>query len=294
MSEERTDPPGSRPIFETCPLGCGLALQSSGIVLLEGVLRRCPGCGQLLSSCDSRRFGDSMREFDAVEGTLPTGRAEKRYQQRVGKVLEDAAGTLGRRPDDLRLLDVGCSSGALLRVARGLGYTVNWVEPAKQAAATARADGFEVYPGLLQEAHFASNSYDLVTLFEVIEHLTDPISVINEIHRILQPGGLLLIGTGNGESWTATMLGAKWEYFDIASHGGHISFFTPHSMRLLAEKTGFHIETIMTKRVNLAERRDVSAFTYALARLGREFLALPARWLGKGHDMLVILHKPTR
>jgi 2-polyprenyl-3-methyl-5-hydroxy-6-metoxy-1,4-benzoquinol methylase len=240
------------------------------------------------------RFEDSMREFDAVEGTLPAGKAEKRYQQRMGKILADAAGKLGRRPDDLGLLDVGCSSGALLRVARGLGYTVNGVEPAEQAAATARSDGFDVYPGLLQEAHFASNSFDLVTLFEVIEHLTDPISVISEIHRILQPGGLLLVGTGNGESWTANMLGAKWEYFDISSHGGHISFFTPHSMHLLAEQTDFHIETISTKRVNLAERRDVSAFTYAMARLAREFLALPARWLGKGHDMLVTLHKPIR
>lgn len=280
------------PIFETCPLGCGLALQPTRIVLPEGALRRCPGCGQLLSACDATRFDDSMREFDAAEGTLPAGKAQTRYWQRMGKILADAASRLGKRPAELRLLDVGCSSGALLRVARTLGFSACGVEPAQQAAATAREDGFDVYPGLLQDAAFASGSFDLVTIFEVIEHLTEPVAVISEIHRILRPRGLLLIGTGNAESWTADMLGARWEYFDISSHGGHISFFSPRSIRLLAEKTGFRIEHISTKRVNLAERRNVSTPVYALARLGREVLALPARWLGKGHDMLVVLSKP--
>lgn len=284
----------NHPIFETCPLGCGQALQTSGIVLSEGALRRCPGCGQLLSSCDATRFADSMQEFDATEGTLPSGKAEKRYQQRMGKILTGAATSLGNRPRYLRLLDVGCSSGALLRVAHKLDYEVNGVEPAKKAAATACAEGFDVYPGLLQEAEFMANRFDLVTMFEVIEHLTNPLDVVREIHRILRPGGLLLIGTGNGDSWTAQFLKSKWEYFDIASHGGHISFFSPRSMQLLASQSGFHIEKISTKRVNLAERRDVSAFAYALARLGREALALPARWLGKGHDMLVTLRKPAR
>ena len=280
------------PLFEACPLECGTKLETTSIQLPEGKLKRCPSCGQLLSACTASRFEASMQEFDVPEGTLPSERDVKRYHERIGNNLNQAASLLGQPSSELTLLDIGCSSGALLHVASDLGFNVAGVEPAKQAASTAKEAGFDVYNGLLHEAEYPDNSFDIITLYEVIEHLPDPLDLVREAHRILKPGGLFLVGTGNADSWTVTALGPKWEYFSINSHGGHISFFTPASFRLMAEKTDFLIEDIQAKRVCLAERSSEPAITYRLKKLFAELMALPARWLNKGHDMLVILRKP--
>ena len=279
-------------LFEQCPLGCEANLLETSITLPEGALRQCPNCKQLLSACDKAWYEESMQEFDQPQGTLPTGKSAARYAARMGSILRGAANRLGIPPRELRLLDVGCSSGALLKVAHENGFQVSGAEPAPQAAQTAQSMGFDVFPGFLQDAHFPDNHFDIVTLFEVIEHLTDPIALVSEIRRILKPGGILLLGTANASSWTVGFIGNRWEYFDIRSHGGHISFFNPTSTRLLAERTGFEVARISTKRVNMGERKDLSVLSYNVNRLLREILALPARWFGKGHDMLAVLRKP--
>jgi len=289
MNTEATDA-----IFTRCPVGCDSILESTSIQLPEGNLRRCLECGQLLSACSREWFDESMHEFDVAEGTLPSGKNKVRYHQRMGKILNDARKIVAEEGKTPRLLDVGCSSGALLLVAKECGYEAFGAEPAKQAAATARKLGFDVFPGYLQDAHYPDNHFDVVTLFEVIEHLLDPADLLREIRRILKPRGLLLIGTGNADSWTARLLGGSWEYFDIRSHGGHISFFNPKSISLLARQCGFDMHTISTKRVNLVERRDVSKPVYEVAKIARELLAIPARWMNKGHDMLAMLRKPEQ
>ena len=279
-------------IFSHCPVGCQGRLEQTAIALPEGKLKRCPVCGQLLSACSQAWFDESMQEFDVPQGTLPEGNNKQRYNRRMGNILTRAQQNLTTSAQTPHLLDVGCSSGALLLVARDCGYHAVGAEPATQAANTARELGFDVFPGFLQNAHYPDNHFDVVTLFEVIEHLLEPEPILSEIYRILKPGGLLLIGTGNAESWTVKFLQERWEYFDIHSHGGHISFFNPKSLTKLVERCGFDIHDISTKRVNLAERKDVSKPIYELVKVTRELLAIPARWLGKGHDMLAIVRKP--
>ena len=103
---------------------------------------------------------------------------------------------------------------------------------------------------------------------------------------------MLLIGTANADSWTVKQLGGSWEYFDIRSHGGHISFCNPKSISILAKQCDFDVHDIITKRVNLVERKDSSKAVYEVAKVAREILAIPARWSQKGHDMLAVLRKP--
>lgn len=281
-------------IFTHCPVGCNSALENTNIILPEGNLKRCPACGQLLSSCGKAWFDESMQEFDVPEGTLPSGKNKTRYHKRMGKILTEARKNVASHGESLRLLDVGCSSGALLLVAKENGFDAYGAEPAKQAAATAQGLGFDVFPGFLQNAGYPDNHFDVITLFEVIEHLFEPTELIKEIQRILKPGGVVLIGTGNGESWTVKLLGGRWEYFDIRSHGGHISFFNPKSIAILANRCGLDVHNISTKRVNLVERKDSSKVVYELAKIVRELLAIPARWSNSGHDMLAVLRKAER
>lgn len=279
----------NQPMIRRCPLRCGNDYETTDIHLPEGPLRRCPTCNQLFSTCDEATYQASMQEFDDEAGTFVPEKSRHRQRKRIQRILRQGQ---SRLPDDTimpALLDVGCSSGSVLRIASDLGYHVYGVEPAPKAATTAISHGFQVFNGLLEDAAFPNNHFDMVTLFEVIEHLADPITLAREIHRILKPGGVWLIGTGNAHSWTVTAEKQNWEYFDISRHGGHISFFTPKSMKRLADESGFSLALVDTRRVRLAERHQVGALTYRTLKIVAELLDYPARILNKGHDLQAVL-----
>jgi SAM-dependent methyltransferase len=274
-----------------CPLGCNGPIEPSDIRLPEGSLRKCSVCGQLFSACTAERYQQSMREFDSETGTFVDEASSGRQKKRIGGILKNGARYLTGNPSPVSLLDVGCSSGSVLRIAREMGFDVHGVEPAPKAAATAKNLGFNVFCGLLHEAAFPDERFDMVTLFEVIEHLQHPLDLAREIHRILRPGGVWLIGTGNAASWTARAEKGKWEYFDIDRHGGHISFFTPDSMRLLARLSGFEVAHLSTRRVRLVEKHHAGPLAYQASKILRELLEIPARLLDKGHDLQFVLRK---
>lgn len=250
---------------------------------------RCSGCGQLLSQCTEERYWQSMEEFDDPKGTLPDEHAAERRFRRSKKFLDHIARLLGRPPSGICLLDVGCSSGAFLGAAIKLGYRAEGVEPAAQAAATAQAAGLKVTHGLLEDAGYADGQFDAITLFEVIEHLKEPLDMLRECRRLLRPGGILLIGTGNAASWSMAAMGANWEYLSIEKHGGHISFFTPYSMKLLAQRAGFEMADIRTRGVRFCNREDCSAPIYSAAKLAGELFQPVASLLGRGNDMAAYL-----
>jgi 2-polyprenyl-3-methyl-5-hydroxy-6-metoxy-1,4-benzoquinol methylase len=232
-----------------------------------------------------------MQEFNDPHGTLPVAGSEQRRIRRSKKFLDHIARLLNKSPGEIRLLDVGCSSGAFLHTAVELGYCAEGVEPAPKAAATAQASGLKVYQGLLADAHYAAGQFDAITLFEVIEHLKHPQELLQECQRILRPGGILLVGTGNAASWSMGAMGAEWEYLDIARHGGHISFFTPDSMGKLAQQTGFSVADTRTRGVRFYEKGTCVQPVYRIAKLAGELLNIFAVWLDKGHDMAVYLKR---
>ena len=207
------------------------------------------------------------------------------------KYLDHINALSGKSPDATSLLDVGCSSGAFLATAVKLGFTAEGVEPAERAAATAQASGLKVHRGLLHEAAYASASFDAVSLLEVIEHLKEPLPLLKEIHRILKPGGIFLIGTGNAASWSARSFGAHWDYFSIARHGGHISFFNPKSLEKLAAQAGFSVALVKTRSVRFGDRANTSEPAYTLLKIAAELInPLAALW-HQGEDMAVYLRK---
>ncbi|SPP65621.1 class I SAM-dependent methyltransferase [Nitrospira lenta] len=279
-------------LIEYCPVGCSEALVDTSIVLPEGPLRRCQACGQLVSQITAVAYTGSMKEFDTPRGTLPPLRSQRRHDARAAKLFGVLRTLIRSEPGtDVRLLDIGCSSGALLRSAMTHGFGAEGVEPAAQAAEFAQSTGLKVFHGYLEAARFPASSFDAVTLMEVIEHLPDPGALLKEVGRILKPNGMLVVGTGNGVSWTVRLIGARWGYFQVAAHGGHISFFNPLSLAMLAGRCGFEIERSETRRVSLSESHETGRVMYRLLKIAAEMLAMPARLFGKGHDMLVFLRK---
>ena len=199
------------------------------------------------------------------------------------------AALLGKVPAGIRLLDVGCSRGHFVAAAVAAGFAGEGVEPAPQIAAAARATGLTVHPGLLDEQRFPAASFDAVTLFEVIEHLRKPRTLLAECHRILKPRGVLVLSTGNTASWTVAAMGARWDYFHLAKDGGHVSFFSPVSVKRLATACGYGLERMETSRVRFHEKTDAPPWRYALGKAAAELLSFPARLLGKGHDLVAYL-----
>ena len=278
-------------LITTCPVGCSAPLVATTTVMPEGPLLRCPQCGQWVSQCSVARYWESMEEFNDPRGTLPDERSAARSLRRSKKYLDSISALLGLAPGATRLLDVGCSSGAFLGAAVKLGYAAEGVEPAAKAAATAQAAGLKVHQGLLHEAAFADASFDAVTLLEVIEHFKEPLPLLKEIQRILKPGGILLVGTANADSWQAQAFGAHWDYLSIAKHGGHISFFNPKSLEILAAQVGLSKARLKTRSVRFSDRGNSSEPIYTLLKIAAELVNPLAALLHKGADMAMYLRR---
>lgn len=275
----------------SCPVGCPSTLTTTSIILPEGALLSCDECGQLLSQCSTEHYWKSMDEFNDPHGTLPNSRSVRRRFLRSKKFLDQIKKLLNRVPQDIHLLDVGCSSGAFIDSAVKLGYFAEGVEPAVKAAATAQAAGLHVKQGMLHDIGYADNTFDAITLLEVIEHLKDPLPLLNECYRILRPGGIMLIGTANAASWSAKAFGADWDYLSIAKHGGHISFFSPNSLEKLAKKANFSVAAVKTRTVRFSDRGNSSEPAYTLLKIAGELLNPLGAFLNRGSDMAMYLRR---
>jgi SAM-dependent methyltransferase len=266
-------------------------LVTTDIVLPEGPLLRCPECGQLVSQCTENEYLRSLDRFDTSAGTLPGAESVGRHEEMSARRVRRILALLGSRPQHARLLDVGCSSGAFLMTARKLGLETAGVEPSPEAAETARRAGLNVFTGFLEAACFPDASFDAVTLIEVIEHLRHPRSLLAECRRVLRPGGILLVTTPNAGSWTARVMGSRWCGFSLTAMGGHVSLFSPRSLRMIAERSGFAVARTETRNVRFFERGQCSEVLYRGAKIVSEALNWPARLMGEGHDLHAYLRR---
>jgi SAM-dependent methyltransferase len=128
-----------------------------------------------------------------------------------------------------RLLDVGCAAGSFLTAMRDKpGWEVEGVELSVETAQIARErNGLKVFAGTLEEAAFPDNHFAAVTLWDVLEHLHDPVGTLVEIRRILQPGGIVVIRVPNLASWDAAIFGQYWAGLDAPRH---LYVYTPETL----------------------------------------------------------------
>ena len=136
-----------------------------------------------------------------------------------------------------RLLDVGCATGLFLRGIRELEWQVAGVELSDHAASYARQNfGLDVKTGTLEEAAFASGSFDVVTMWDVIEHVFDPKATLMEVARVLRPGGIIVASTPNPNSVEARLFGPYWIGWERPRH---LHLFTTSVMSNFLEDAGF-------------------------------------------------------
>lgn len=151
-----------------------------------------------------------------------------------------------------KLLDIGCATGEFLEVADHRGWLVQGIEISTYAANIAKDKGIPVFAGVLEEAKFPFGSFDVVTMWDLIEHIKDPLNHLREIKRILKPNGFIGISTPNFESLRARIEGRNWWGFKESQE--HLYFFSPKTLRNMLEKTGFEIVYNRTEWIDLPLR----------------------------------------
>ena len=136
-----------------------------------------------------------------------------------------------------RILDWGCGTGTFLSF---VPETVDkfGLEPAKRAAEAAARTGIRILSRDALGSPEWNQTFDAVTVIDVIEHLSDPESVLLTVSRLLRPGGMMVLLTGDFDSWPARKAGRHWYYLHYAEH---LSFFSGPSMRKWLENHFDHI-----------------------------------------------------
>jgi 2-polyprenyl-3-methyl-5-hydroxy-6-metoxy-1,4-benzoquinol methylase len=199
-----------------------------------------------------------------------------------------------------RLLDVGCAAGFFMAVAQGEGWQVQGVDPSSFVANYARSQlGMHVYQGTLQDANFPSESWDVVTLWDVLEHMPDPRQELVEIHRVLKRRGILALETQNIDSLLPKILGNSWGHY---GHHLHLFHFTPKTITRILAETGFRVVKITSKdagkvssiRFLVDKLHAINETLYSvLNRLLSAFPSLAHRsiYINPGDEMIVIAQK---
>lgn len=144
-------------------------------------------------------------------------------------------------------LDIGAGDGAFLEHLLEFGFDqVEGVEPSRAPIAAARNDIKPlIREGSFNTEDFVPNSYNLVTCFQTLEHLYNPLEMTKSVYRLLKPGGAAFFICHNRRALSAKILGRKSPIFDIE----HLQLFSPSSARYLLEKSGFK-DIIMLQVMN--------------------------------------------
>ncbi len=145
------------------------------------------------------------------------------------------------RPPPARLLDVGCAAGFAMTALRERGYDVRGVELSRPMAELARrrlGDSAAVHCGVLEESLFGGAKFDVITMFDVVEHVEDPVALLATARRMLSPGGVVVFETQNVASRFARLMGVRWQHYKFQEHLWH---FDPKTMRVLLAKAGLEL-----------------------------------------------------
>lgn len=207
---------------------------------------RCKNCGLVFqnprpSDNDVKDMYDedyfNGRGFDEgvnyIEGMKASSAWEAIYTDRLSNI--------GRFTKKGYILEVGCGLGDFLHYAKRIGWSVQGVEISEYSSKYAIKNfHIKVFTGTLEQARFKKNSYDAVTMIEVIEHLTDPLTTLRECCRIMSPGGVIVIQTGNVEGLYAKIKGKRWPYY----LSGHMTYFSKKTITEMLAKAGLTVTKI--------------------------------------------------
>lgn len=270
----------TRPL-STCP-SCGGRDATEVDMGLGAPLRKCTACGMVYASefgepediyVDGYLKGETDFGLDALHPIMQS------YLRHCGDrrmaAIERATGGTGR------MLDVGCGTGEVLAAAQRRGWDVTGVEPVKASADIAAGRGLHVRCALLEDSGLPEQSYDVVSAFHVLEHMTEGVEFLRLIARWAAPGGHVVIEVPNWRSVHRLRKGASWPNLRPLEH---ISHYAPTTLAATMERAGLEPRAVRTATYLWPEGQTLE---HALSDLGqstwRRWLRGPLVRLGE-HD----------
>jgi SAM-dependent methyltransferase len=205
----------------------------------------CRRCGtwfvpQMINGHVIDSFLSTVDEARQISEAMMAGReltTRDSDRQRFGRYFEMLRPLITGRADRLRYLDIGCGVGHSLELATEFGWEASGVESNEVAVATARAKGRNVQRSTHDPI---GGPYDVVSLFETLEHLTDPDPVLADVGRLLAPRGVLIITVPNRASFEIALLRNRcFHVFGGSENVGHINLFDVRGIDALLQRHGF-------------------------------------------------------
>ena len=143
------------------------------------------------------------------------------------------------QPNKGRILDIGAGTGDFLSIAKKDGWQTTGVEPSTKAKSIAINKGVSFVEFTTE---LENNSFDVISMWHVLEHVPDLDKQIKELKRLLKPKGTLIIAVPNFKSFDAKYYGKFWAAFDVPIHFWH---FSKTAIKLLFEKEGMKLEKVL-------------------------------------------------
>lgn len=160
-------------------------------------------------------------------------------------------------------LDVGCDHGFFLDEVRRAGYTVEGVELASKARAYGQQIGLTIHASMED----VQNTFDVISMWHVLEHITEPRAMIEDLVRRLRPGGILSVRVPDAGSFWSRLLGHRWIWFQPSVHPIQ---FTQKSIRILLEQAGLDVISVRSQHPNsLLTRKTYHVANAVFARTVR-------------------------
>lgn len=172
------------------------------------------------------------------------GDAMSRWRDQVRLISEHKRGGA--------ILDIGCSSGGFLSTMKGPSWRLYGIEMEESTAERARkSTGAEVFVGDAVAAPFSAGSFDVITAFDLLEHVYSPREFLTKVLEWLKPGGIVYAMMPNIDSWEAKLFGSYWYGLELPRHLTH---FSPRSLEHLMTNVGFEKVLVKTPPISYVER----------------------------------------
>ena len=172
-----------------------------------------------------------------------------------------------------RLLDIGTAGGSFMAVAKRAGWTVEGCEPNQWMCEWANKHyGLSIVPGTVFDMSLHPESFDVVSLWDVLEHTPDPKSTLQECYRVLKPEGILLVNYPDIDSLVARLMGRRWVFLLSV----HLYYFTTRTLSEMLKRLGFRVVEIRRHWQTLELGYILFRMEAYLRPIGR-----PLGWLAK-------------
>ena len=255
---------------------------------------KCNSCGLIYVNPRLRYSKDNLDSFYASdedpEGLIKS-LLHRAYSARRQKIFCAELKKMEGYRESNRILDIGCSFGGFLYAAKNLGWEAKGIEAVYDVGKHGKElYDLDIFFGTLEEAKLEPASFDVIRLNNIIEHIPLPSQFLADVSKLLRKGGLLSVSTPNFDSYSVSICGKEWIYFD-GQH--HIVLFTPATLEKILDKNGFTTVLLSTKGFHIRVKDNVShnLAKETLLKLSEKAISQFVRFTRKGHRLKIWAEK---